>query len=848
MVNRFRFVPRFRSAFGRSLLAGALAAWAALGSADAVSAQAVPPGVDLEALAQSLSPDEIVARLEASGLSRAQVRDRLRRAGYDPALADRYFDAMESGESLEGMTADATFMEALQGIGVTLRSEPEPSARPDPLFSPDDEMVNDSIRFALADSLLSLADSLLVRPDRPLRVFGRGVFRRVSTDFTPLTTGPVGDNYVLGPGDELLLVITGDVELAYTLNVTREGYVVIPDVGQVSVNGLTLEQLEDRLYDRLGSVYSGVSRSADATTRFDVSLGTLRTNQVRVLGAVRRPGAYQLSSVSTVLEALYQAGGPTDQGSFRHVLLRRAGEPADTVDLYPYLTAGALDDNVRIQEGDVVFVPPVGPQVTLGGMVRQPAIFEIRDGEGLPALIRYAGGLLPDARTDVAQVTRILPPAERVDGRDRILLDAPVAEVLAGMADFGLLGGDEVTVFSVTPRVRQKVSIAGAVWRPGEYELRSGTTVGSLVERAGGLLEEALAGEVLLTRLDLATGDRSARRVDLVADPAGPLLQEFDQVAVFARDSLNVPDSVAIYGLVKEPGRYPLADGLTAGDLVLLAGGFRKGALPWSAEVVQRDQTVSNGFDGSLSTSRFVRLRPGIPYPDPELLALRPDSVNALPAEFSLPLGDADEVFIRRLPGYLPPRRVAVEGEVPSPGLYQLTARAERFSSVLERAGGLTGAANVDGVRLIRDGVPVGVDYTDAVANRGSLEDPVLEDGDRIVVPGVDNTVLVRGAVVFESRVIHRPGMSLGDFIDQAGGYSSEADEGRTSVEYPNGARATVSRTLWIFKNSPRVEPGSVIFVPARPERDGGFDWDTALSRVLAVGSTLATIFIAVNR
>lgn len=783
-------------------------------------------------MVQELSPEEITARLQASGLSRAQVRDRLRRAGYDPSLVDPYFDAIESGESVEGTRADRQFLEALRGVGVTLRPIPTGMTGQDTLSRQDTLFVRDSIDVPRSDSVL--------------RVFGRDVFRRVSTDFAPPLTGPVGDNYVLGPGDEVLLVITGDVELAYTLDVTREGFLVIPDVGQVSVNGSTLGQLEDRLYTRLADVYSGVSRSPDASTRFDVSLGSLRTNQIRVLGAVRRPGAYQLSSVSTVLEALYYAGGPADEGSFRSVLVRRPGAPADTVDLYPYLTAGETDDDLRLEEGDVVFVPPVGSQVRLRGMVRQPAIYELKASEGLPALIRYAGGLLPDARTDVAQVTRILPPADRVAGRDRVLLDAPVADVLAGGVDFEVEPGDAVTIFSVTPEIREKVTVRGAVWRPGEYELRAGTSVGTLVQRAGGLLEDALTREVLLRRLDPATGDRSAQRIDLGTDPSGPLLQEFDEITVFDRSALTPPDSVAIYGLVEEPGRYALADGLTAGDLVLLAGGFRKGAAPWSAEVVQRRQTVSEGVD-AFSVSRVVQLREALPYPDPELLELRPDEVDDLAPESSVPLAQGDEVFIRQLPGYRSPFRVEVEGEVLSPGLYQLTSRNERFSSVLARAGGPTDAANLDGARLIRDGVPVGLDYVEAVANIGSVEDPLLEDGDRIVIPVRDNTVLVRGAVTFESRVIHRPGMSLDDFVDQAGGYAPDADEGRTSVEYPNGSRATVSSILWVFDNAPPVEPGSVIFVPTRPETESGFDWDSALTRVLTVASTIATVIIATN-
>ncbi|HSG47717.1 MAG TPA: SLBB domain-containing protein, partial [Longimicrobiales bacterium] len=685
-----------------------------------------------------------------------------------------------------------------------------------------------------------------VEPDTVPRVFGAEVFRRVSSQFEPLLTGPVGPNYVLGPGDELILILTGDVELAYTLDVTREGYVVIPQVGQVSVNGLTLAELEDRLYSRLGQVYSGVTRAADATTRFDLSLGRLRTNQVRVAGFVNRPGSYQVSSVATLLEALYLAGGPTDQGSFRRVLIQRRGESAVEVDLYPYLTAGDVENDPRLQEGDVVFVPPAGAQVTLRGMVRRPAIFELRDGEGLPALVRFAGGLLPDARTDRAQVDRILPPADRTAGVDRILLDAPLSSVLSGAEAFPLAGGDEVHVFPVLSRTRQRVEIVGAVWRPGLFELRPGTTVASLVERAGGLTDDALQREVLVDRLDLATGNRLALRVDLEAAPPGPLLQEFDKVMVFARDSLTAPDSVAVYGQVRNPGRYPLSQGLTAGDLILMAGGFAKGALPWSAEVVRLERSLSGGRE--LSVSRTVALRPGLPYSDPEFQAARPDSVDALPGETALPLEDRDEVYVRFLPGYVEPRRVSVDGEVLSPGPYQLNRQDERFSSIMRRVGGLTESAFPEGVRLIRDGVPVAVDYERALSEPGSSQDPVLMGGDRIVVPVMDNTILISGAVVFESRTVYRDGLSLDDVIQQAGGVASNGDRNRVSVEYANGRRATTRKILGIFRSSPEIRPGSRVFVPTREETQGGFDWDTALSRILAVASTLATVYIAVNR
>ncbi len=812
-----------------ALLAGAL------GAPVQLAGQVPPPGTDLRQLAQTMSPDEIVRRLQASGLTRAQVRDRLRRAGYDPSLADPYFDALESGSTLERTAGDSAFMEALAGIGVTLREdalggvpEREPLLERDSLYLPGGRGF------------------LAAEPDTTPQVFGRDVFRRVSSSFDPILTGPVGRNYRLGPGDEILLVLTGDVELVYTLDVTRGGYVVIPDVGQLLVHGLTLAQLEDRLYDRLGQVYSGVRRSPEATTRFDVSLGRLRTNQVRVVGSVVRPGSYQVSSVATLLEALYLAGGPTEQGSFRRVALRRQGEEPVVLDLYPFLTSGDMENDPRLQEGDVVFVPPVGDQVTVRGMVRRPAIYEMKEQEGLPALVRFAGGLLPDATTERARVDRILPPADRTGGVSRVLLDAPLGDVLSGAREFDLYAGDEIQVFPVQRRLRQRVTIGGAVWRPGQYELRPGTTVGSLVERAGGPTEDALQADILVSRLDLATGTRSALRVDLNSNPPGPLLQEFDEVRVFQADTLLVPDSVAIYGFIQNPGRYPLSQGITAGDLVLLAGGFRKGAAPWSAEVVRLQTGDASRQD--LSTSRMVRLRDGLPYPDPELLANRPDSVDTFLSEMEVTLQDDDEVFVRLLPGYVTPQRVSLEGEVVSPGPYQLTRQDERFSSLMARAGGVTEAAFPDGVRLIRDGVAVGVDYGRAMAEPGSTHDPVLASGDRIVIPVLDNTVLISGAVVFESRAVHRQGMSLNDFIAQAGGFAQDADRDRVSVEYANGSRAVVSKTLWLFRNSPRVEPGSTIFVPRKADTGQGFNWDSALSRVLAVATTLATVYIAVNR
>src|SRR2546430_232458 len=264
-------------------------------------------------------------------------------------------------------------------------------------------------------------------------VFGVDVFQRTTTQFLPLLAGPVPADYKLGPGDQLVLILTGDVELAYTLQVTREGFILIPQVGQMFVSNLTLDQLRDLLYTRLGRVYSGVRRAASATTRFDISVANVRANQVYVVGEVAQPGAYQISSLGTVLTALYAAGGVTERASLRAVDVRRSGKPVATFDLYDYLLRGDTRSDVRLETGDVIFVGVHGTRVQGGGAVRLPAVYELKPGESLAELLRDAGGLRPDAALRRLSVFRLLPAGERGPGAPpRAVIDIPLAPLPLG--------------------------------------------------------------------------------------------------------------------------------------------------------------------------------------------------------------------------------------------------------------------------------------------------------------------------------------------------------------------------------------------------------------------------------
>ncbi|MBO77128.1 MAG: hypothetical protein CME17_06805 [Gemmatimonadetes bacterium] len=816
----------------------------------------------IQSMMQGASPQEIVERLRQSGLSRTEVQDQLRRAGYNPSMADAYFDMMEGVGEAPAEGADQVIT-ALENVGVILRDVEAPFE------------AGFGLRLSDADSLellTSLLDSLEVGS---LPVFGKSFFERTSSfQFQQLENGAVGADYRLGPGDEGILLITGDVELSYRFDVNRSGMILIPDVGQVSVSGLTIADLESRLYERLGNVYSGISRSGDATTRFDVSLGALRTIAVYVSGEVERPNRYPLSGVATLLEALYAAGGPTEIGSLRRVRIERGQTSFGEFDLYSYFADGSASGDIRLENGDLVFVPPVQSQVTITGAVRREAIFEMLEGESASDLLKFAGGLDPDA-TQIGTVHRTLPPESRTVGFQSVILDFPTGK--NGEEDsansFEMFPGDSVTIKRVgEPYIlecedvveeeeedveepeacesrqlppnftRNWAEVVGAVWSPGIYQVTPGQSLTDLLERAGGIRPDGLQSIIHISRTNQETGESSLIQTEL-SSAGAVTIEEFDQVTLFGQDSLVVQDSVSIFGLIAEPGRYPFAVQMTAEDLILQAGGFERGAIPWQAEVV-RPITDNRS---TLSESTNVSLSRNLPYSD---VALAWPEESDLPATAArdLPLGAGYEVYIRRLPNYEAPRHVTIAGEVNRPGEYVLQSPDERLTSIIERAGGLTEDAYPEGGRLTRQGTPVGTSFQNALA--GDLEnDLVLADGDQIIVPIYDPTILVEGAVAFESRMRFRVGMDLDEAIQNAGGYIYDADEGRVSVEYLNGQRATVKKTLWLFKNSPNIEPGSRITVPLKSEAPGsGFDWNSALSGTLAALSAFATVYIAVAR
>lgn len=786
-------------------------------------------------------------RLRESGMTRSQVRARLQAMGYDPSLADAYFDALEAGEEGEAPEGEAPrqLIEAMDRLG--LPQLPDSMAA---MLS--DSVLADSIA---RDSLLLVLDSLFadsarldsLRREARLPIFGMELFSGRNTQFTPLTWGPVGPDYRLGPGDELVLILTGDVETSYDLEITREGFVIIPDVGRVQVAGLTLGELENRLYGRLGTVYSGVERGPGATTNFQLSLGQLRTNEVYLVGEVQRPGAYQVSAVSTVLNALYQANGPNRNGSFRNVQVRRGNSLVTTVDLYEYLLTGASGSDMQLQNGDRVFVPLLQRRVSIDGQVRRTARYEMKPGETLADLIAFAGGFRPEAVVSRVQIDRVVPPEERRPGVDRVLIDVPVSDL--SDASVELRDGDQITVFAIGDERRNRIAAEGEVRRPGVYEWVPGMTLGDLIERAGGLSEEAYEQRAQIYRLNESTGSRIMVPASLRLDEAGNArgtnvrLADRDSVVILSRAELIVPDSVEVSGFVKEPGRYPMAEGMSVQDLILAVGGFTEGANLLDAELARLPDPTSR------TDTAAIVFR--VPLAD-SLAAMEAARVGAhrmLPdwAETAqeVPLQPSDRVHVGRAPGYEPPRTVVITGEVQRPGPYALTSRQTRVADIIARAGGLTNDAYADGFQLVRDSMQVGTDLEDALQDSDDRDNVLLADGDSMHVPRFDPVVHVTGAVGFESRVLYKPGAGIGYYIQQAGGFARNADRRLVSVTYQNGERETVSRFL-IFRSNPEPGPGSMVFVPALPpDVTTGVSWSQVVQSTTAILGTVATLIFA---
>ena len=641
--------------------------------------------------------------------------------------------------------------------------------------------------------------------DSLMQPYGFDIFQFPSTFFTPSAASPPPPSYQLGPGDEITLSVWGETRLSYQLSVNREGNLVVPDVGPVSANGLTLGQFEDKLLKRMSSVYSSLQGGARARTFLDVSLGKLRTIQVFVTGEVNRPGGYAIPAMSTVLSAMYAAGGPTLSGSMRNIRILRRGEEIPAADLYSYIQKLQKSNDVSLMDGDVLYIPPATRRVAITGQVTRPAIYEIKDGETLSDLLQLAGGLRFFAYTKRIHVERIVPLRERQMYDKEILqidLSFETSQQMLGSRET-LEDGDIVHVLEIAFDQINRVDIAGPVYKPGRYGLTPGMRVADLIMLADSLRRSTfselgtisrilpnLRREILRFNIRMALGGEEANNL---------LLKNEDSVFVYP-DSLFYPQRmVTIAGAVRNPGKYPRREKLTVGDLIVMAGGLTELGQVSGIEVARMDTTQVGRY-----TTVFK-----VDLPDEYWKS----------GETDFCLSDDDIVSIPENPKITVPRSVVLTGYVMYPGTYAIRYSGERLAEFFKRAGGIRVGAYIEGARLFRKFNNAGlvpIDFKKALDDESSRDNVILYDKDSINVAIVEDVVYVYGEVIVPSPVLYKKGASLDFYLEQAGGTKEEADEERVVVLLPGGKKCDGGGLF----GSQDILPGSSVYVPKKIEKE----------------------------
>ena len=687
-----------------------------------------------------------------------------------------------------------------------------------------------SMDFMMPDSLKYYRE----QSESRRKIFGHDVFNNKNLTFESSMNLATPQNYRLGPGDAVNVDIWGASQESVTETISPDGTITIDGIGVIQLGGLSVSQAKARLRSVLGPRYQG--------SKIDLTLGQTRTITVSVIGEVKVPGTYTMSAFATVYNALYMAGGPNDIGTLRNVKVYRRGKLITSVDVYDFLLNGKLSGDVRLQDNDVITVSPYEALVNITGKVKRPMFYEMKKTESAATLLKYAGGFTGDAYTKAIRVNRKAGAGYSVFSVGEFDLNS-----------FKLMDEDSVSVDSTLARYQNMVEIRGAVMRPGMYQVGGNiSTVKALVEAAAGLKEGAIAQHAVMHRMK-ADRTLEALRLDVLGilegtTPDVPLRNE-DVLYIASNEENNTQRTVTINGEVHYPGVYRYADNETIEDLILQAGGPTEAASLVKIDVARRiNNPHATEADNEIAQTFNFSLTPDY----------------AINGEPDFTLQPYDEVYVRRSPDYTIQQNIYIEGEVQFEGSYTLTNKHQRLSDAIKLAGGLTSQAYAEGAKLLRrmtqeereqvevmlrtaqrnsgkDSIdisklmvnanyPVGIELDKALKNPGTSDDPILREGDRIVVPRFTSTVTVNGEVLYPNTVRYKEGRSVGYYIDQAGGFTSSAKKSKTIIIYMNGMVAKAS-----YNNRPK--PGCQIVVPSKKPRQG-----FGLQQWLSLGTTAASL------
>jgi len=732
------------------------------------------------------------------------------------------------------------------------------------------------------------------------KIFGYSLFRNSKLSFSPNLNVPTPMNYTLGAGDQVLIDVYGASQQRYDQTINNEGMIFIPNIGPINLAGLSVEAATSRLKSTFTNIYSGLAGS-NPNTFLQVRVGNIRSIQVAIIGEVYGPGNYTLSSFSTVFNALYAAGGITENGSFRAIKVYRENRLFAALDIYDFLINADQSKNIRLQDNDVIMIPPVQKRVEVQGPLRRPGLFEIANDETLSDLIAFAGGFTSIAYPSRAIVYRTTEKELKVENIQDLQFE-----------NFIPKQGDNFIFGEILNRYENRMQISGALMRPGTFALEPGMGIRDLVNKAEGLREDAFINRATLYRT------RPDFSLEIVAIDIGAVVRgEEDDIILQREDVLNIPSIydlreeyyVIISGEVNRPGAFAFGENMRVADLVLRAGGFKESATASQIEIARR---VKDDVSGKLAEIFHIDIDKN--------LKISGDNADMVLTPF-------DHVIVRRSLGFQRERLVRVEGEVFFPGEYSIAHANERISDLLKRSGGLNQFAYPKGATLIRrneffDGPSenviksknlsevklnalsdrkdnteaekillsridqkiierggdlsdksgglliddfrketieslvneegeetiriktkemIGINLSEIMANPGGANDLIIQEGDVLSIPKQLQTVRMRGEVLFPTTSRYRENAGFKSYISRAGGFTDRSRKKRSYVVYANGDVRRTTNFVF-FKIYPVIEPGSEIIVPAKPDRE-----PMSIQGWLAIATSLATFGLLVN-
>ena len=703
--------------------------------------------------------------------------------------------------------------------------------------------INDSIN----DSNETPKKKSFEASEEEKRLFGFKLFNSDNLSFEPNVNLPASPSYILGPGDELLISVWGNSEATYNTVVDKTGVITIPAVGAIRVGGYKFQEAQKIITARLSSIYSDI-QSGNPQTYASITLGNLKSITVNVIGEAFTPGTYVLPATATAFNALYLSGGPNILGSFRDIRVIRDGKVFKTLDVFDYLINGNSEVNCSLSDGDVILIPTYEYRVKIGGETKREGIFEAKKGETLADLLKYAGGFKEDAYKSRVELYR-------KNAKEYSFVD--VDSVLLG--SLTVQNGDSIYVGAILNRFSNMVTINGAVFKPGNYQLSDSLSLKTLIERADGLKEDAFQNRGLISRenFDLTRSSIYFSPRDVASGSADITLQKNDVITIYSIFDLREEQYIEVFGMVNSPGSFLFEEKITLNSAILMANGFRESGSEMVIEVSRKlphEETLKVG------------------QPISKLFQFNVDrDLKIAGNDGDFELEPFDQVFIRKAPSAQMRATIKVLGEVSYSGEYSISSKKERISDIINRAGGITPDGYVEGAILTRPIIlsktaqkmreemmlkdsllkfssmtfeVVVIDLKKILQNPGGPEDIYVKEGDELTVPSEKQTVKVSGEVTNGLSLTYTKGMSVKKYIRKAGGFGVNGKRSRTYVVYPNGESDVTKRRLLFFNDYPKVTAGSEIVVPTRPKREpmtAGM-WISIASAAASIALTIATI------